>query len=349
MKKLPQELSKYVKAISESGNSIYVIIEPGHPTLWLPTNVLELILKERLVGLSLTGLALRTRSKVIKVHVCEALGYPIPKTFIKTKPRFPGQNFDTYVQKSNNLQIWNEEISPSRRYVLIRINDKDTVTKIKVVDGQTLSFLDTTGTLTQKYQARVEPTADQFELFTKDDTNNLIKILGANPLITKTSTPDENPSGDSLFSIKELFKKLRPIVGKVFADPGKDQERNRGGDLHKKISAELGYKTHRDNGQFPDIRHQLLEVKLQTSPTIDLGLVLPNSKEPLDCPRLNGVILRHCDVRYAIIYGHTDNKKVTITNLIMTTGERFFLRFKQFGGKVLNKKLQIPLPDSFFD
>jgi hypothetical protein len=33
----------------------------------------------------------------------------------------------------------------------------------------------------------------------------------------------------------------------------------------------------------------------------------------------------------------------------LTTGESFFTRFTQFQGKVLNKKLQIPLPRDFFD
>ena len=45
------------------------------------------------------------------------------------------------------------------------------------------------------------------------------------------------------------------------------------------VDGYLGYSRYEDKGQFPDIRHQLLEVKLQTSPTIDLGLVLPSSTE----------------------------------------------------------------------
>ena len=40
---------------------------------------------------------------------------------------------------------------------------------------------------------------------------------------------------------------------------------------------------------------------------------------------------------------------VTLTHLFLSTGEKFFTRFPQFQGKVLNKKLQIPLPLNFFD
>lgn len=134
-----------------------------------------------------------------------------------------------------------------------------------------------------------------------------------------------------------------------FKDGGYDQERNRGAGLHRLVCEALGYAGYQDDGQFPDVQHQLLEVKLQTSPTIDLGLVRPNSTEPLDVPQIQGQQIRHCDVRYAVFYAQTDGSQVTLTHLILTTGEAFFTRFPQFQGKVLNRKLQIPLPANFFD
>jgi hypothetical protein len=97
------------------------------------------------------------------------------------------------------------------------------------------------------------------------------------------------------------------------------------------------------------VRHQLLEVKLQTAPTIDLGLVRPDSQDPLDMPKVLGKQLKHCDVRYVLFYASTDGTTVTLTHIFLTTGEAFFTRFPQFQGKVLNKKLQIPLPAEFFD
>jgi len=91
-----EDIQRYIKNISQSGLSVYDPIEIGHPNLWLPSNYLQEILEMGLNGLSLTGLPLRTRSKVVKQKICETLGYPIPKSFKKTQPRFPGQNFDTY-------------------------------------------------------------------------------------------------------------------------------------------------------------------------------------------------------------------------------------------------------------
>ena len=64
---------------------------------------------------------------------------------------------------------------------------------------------------------------------------------------------------------------------------------------------------------------------------------------------IGDVQIRHCDVRYAVFYAAKDGDQVMLTHLFLTTGEAFFSRFPQFQGKVLNKKLQIPLPIDFFD
>ena len=338
----------YVANIRQSGLTIYDPIEIGDPSLWIPTPALEFLLDEGLRGISLAGLPLRTRSKVVKEHVCRVLGYPIPLSFRKTQPRFLGQRFDTYVQKKNNLQVWNEELSPVRRYVLIRLSPEDAVTKVKAVTGDTLAELDTTGTLTQKYQARCITGENKAELIASEDTDLLRPFISVDVDLQHEDTPVSYPSAGALLPISILYTRLINLIDLTFKDTGYDQERNRGAGLHRMVCAALGYAHYQDNGQFPDVRHQLLEVKLQTSPTIDLGLVLPSSQEPLDVPKIAGQQVRHCDVRYAVFYAHTDGELVTLTHLFLTTGEAFFDRFQQFQGKVLNKKLQIPLPSDFF-
>lgn len=339
----------YVQNIRASRLTIYDYIEIGDPALWIPTPDLERLLDDGLRGVSLAGLPLRTRSKVAKAHVCRVLGYPVPTSFLKSQPRFPGQLFDTYVQKSNNLQVWNEELSPTRRYVLIRLSQNDVVTKVKVVTGDTLAELDTTGTLTQKYQARCIPGAARTELVATEDTTLLRPLIAANDDLKQVVAPISYPTAGALLPIVTLYSRLSQLIDSTFKDTGHDQERNRGAGLHHMVCMALGYSSYQDDGQFPDVRHQLLEVKLQTAPTIDLGLVLPSSTEPLDVPKIAGRQIRHCDVRYAIFYARTDGALVTLTHLFLTTGEAFFTRFPQFQGKVLNKKLQIPLPGDFFD
>lgn len=339
----------YPGTIAASGLTIYDAVEVGDPDLWVPTPELESLLDQRLRGISLAGLALRTRSKVVKEAVCRALGYPVPQSFKKTQPRFVGQMFDTYAQKSNNLQVWNEELSPTRRYVILRVSEDDEITRVKVVNGEELAQLDTTGTLTQKYQARLIPREATHELVVPDDTDALAPHVRAGANLAQTVSPIDHPAHGLILPIAEVYARLGRAVGRTFPDAGWDQERNRGAALHRIVCELLGYADYRDDGRFPDVRNQLLEVKLQTSPTIDLGLVRPNSEEPLDVPQVAGTQVRHCDVRYALFYARTDGAEVALTHFYLTTGAAFFTRFPQFGGKVLNKKLQIPLPSDFFD
>lgn len=345
----PSDPSRFVRAISQSGLTIYDAIDIGDPDLWVPTPELQALLDQGLRGTSLADLPLRTRSKIVKQHVCRILGYPVPGSFKKTQPRFPGQFFDTYVQKSNNIQVWNEELAPTRRYVIIRVSDADLITCVRVVTGDMLARLDTTGTLTQKYQARCIPGDHDAELIASSDTDLLRPFVSSTVVLANVATPVSHPHVRELLPISVVFERLRPLIGHQFADTGYDQERNRGAVLHALVCKALGYTGYQDDGQFPDIRHQLLEVKLQTSPTIDLGFVTPDSTDPLDVPQIAARALRHCDVRYVIFYAATDGTRVTLTHLFLTTGEAFFTRFPRFEGKVLNKKLQIPLPTDFFD
>lgn len=336
--------------IAASGKSIYDEIERYDPQLWIPTEELQSLLSPWLTGLSLVGLPLRTRSKVVKSRVAEALGYPTPDSFRRVKPRFPGQDLDVYTQKSNNLQIWNDEVAPKRRYAIIQIDSYDTIQSVRVVLGDQLAKLDRTGALTHKYQARVDPGQPRAELLTPYDTDPLRALgLVREPEARYLVTPTLPPSVDALMPIEEVFARLQPILELQVAHRGATQERNRGSEIHRAVCNALGYTVYRDYGQFPDIRHQLLEVKLQTSPTIDLGLVLPSSVDRLDIPPLGYHAVRHCDVRYAVICGEFSGSHVRVTHVFLSTGEDFLNHFSQFGGKIINSKLQIPLPADFFD
>lgn len=335
----------HVQAIRESGLSIFDLLPKDSP-LYVPTKELEKLLDDGLHGFNTAGMPLRTRSKVVKSEVCKVLGYPVPKSFRKCKPhaRFPGQNFDTYVQASDNLQIWNEELKPRRRYVLIAVDEKGLVNRVRVVTGAMLAKLDTTGTLTQKYQARFIPGTQTAELVSSTDSEHLKPLLGT----FSNREPTDDPELGAVLPIRSLFERLTLLVGSSFTNAGHDQERNRGAELHRQVCKALGFASYADDGQFPDVRNQLLEVKLQTSPTIDLGLVEPSSTEPLDLNDLPEGTVRHCDVRYAIFGASTKDNQVVINSLVLTTGEAFFSRFPRFEGKVLNKKIQIPLPRGFF-
>ena len=339
----PQEKAR--PTFKQLGLTIYDSLET-RPELILSQTDLEKTLREKLKGLLLNQ-PIRTRSKVVKTAICNALGYPVPKSFLKSKPRFPGQNFDVYNQKSNNLQIWNEELSAGRRYVLVRVNEDDIVTTVRVITGSQLEKLDTTGTLTRKYQATAIDEVTESRLVSKKDTPDLQLAIS------------ERKTGfyRKLLPVDELFEKLKPLIGKTIEDPGADQERNRGWALHELVSQQLGLAKAEDDGQVPDVAPQLLELKLQTSPTVDLGLISPGSPDQLE----GYPGLKFADIRYAIFYGTKVEHRIEVAGktemegrirldqVVVTTGADFFCFFKRLERNVVNKKNQIRLPKDFFE
>ena len=325
--------SKSPPTLESLGLTIYDSLD-NHPELYLSTVQLETKLRAQLAGLKLDQ-PIRTRSKVVKTAICQALGYPVPKSFLKSQPRFPGQNFDVYTQKSNNLQIWNEALSADRRYVLVRVNQDNIVTTVRVINGAQLAKLDTTRTLTQKYQASAIDKVDSSRLVSAVDTPNLMVAIHE----------AKNQYFQDLLPVDVLYVRLKPILGKLIDNPGADQERNRGWQLHQLVSKQLGIDKAEDDGQVPDVADQLLELKLQTSPTVDLGLITPGNTGPLD----NFPGLRFADIRYAIFYGTKVGDKIRLDHLVVTSGTDFFYFFEQLKGNVVNKKNQIRLPKNFFD
>lgn len=327
----------YPERISISGLSIYDSVRENN-ILFLPVAELEAVLRQGLIGLVL-DYPLRTRSKILKSKICEIMGYPVPKSFKKTQPRFPGQDFDTYVQKSNNLQIWNEKITASRRYVIIKVNEKSVVVAVRVITGELLARMDSTGVLTRKYQAKSKKPVERSELVTPYDSYGLLER------IHNYAKGNAGERFAHFLPISALYEKLLSLIGTSLVNPGLDQERNRGGALHAAVCRILGVSVISDNGSCPDIVEQLLEIKLQTSPTIDLGLTSPNDDGFFG----NMPGIRHCEVRYAVFYGTCEGDIVHIRQLVLCSGNDFFNYFQRFEGKVVNAKLQIPLPSNFFD
>jgi len=89
------------EAVRDLGFDIY---EPltEHPEVVYTPAELEALLRHELVG-EVFDAPIRTRGKLAKQAVAAALGYPVPTTLRKARPRFPGQDLDVYVQQSNNL------------------------------------------------------------------------------------------------------------------------------------------------------------------------------------------------------------------------------------------------------
>lgn len=342
----PIDPAETARRIRESSLDIYTPVEEMPPGLVFERGALEARLDDVLRGKVFPG-PVKSRSKKVKEAVCEALGFPVPKSFARTQPRLPAQDLDVFAQQSNNLQIWNEEVSPTRRYALLRIDGNDRVTKVKVLDGMEVAALDTTGTLTHKFQARRRTDSFGSLLVTEADTAPFSDRLEPRHQIhadfLRALDPAQAPARGSTLTIRALFEELTTLVGHSFPDCASD--RLRGEAFHRAVCDRLGLGAFRDSGKFPDVTCQALEVKLQTSPTIDLGLVDPASAEPAITVSPH---LSHRDCRFLIGYATIDAGLVTVDSVVVTTGAGFFGEFVRFGGLIKNKKLQIKLPDSLF-
>lgn len=308
-------------------------------------------LERRFVGSDeLKDLRIKTRGKRAREMVCEALGWPIPKSFPRTQPRFPTENFDIFVQAANNLQLWNRPVNVGQRYVIAVLGGDGIVRSVKVLTGFDVSDLATSDTQTTKLQARFRAHAvpeprvavhgtdtESFRIFHQTfsaESPPHPRRVGAMP-------------GVGLLNMPALAAALQPLVGRSFRDPGAMQERLRGQELHVAVCEVLRYDAYADTGQHPDIPNQLLEIKLQMSPTIDLGLVDPTAAEPMPPPF--PASLRLADVRYAI-FGATkptpDTFRVDAIHLV--SGARFYDVFEPMGGLGKNAKIQIRLPRDWF-
>lgn len=334
-------------AIQLANIDIYQNLIPNRPDLFFTDEELETLLIARLSGSALTG-PLRTRSKLAKQLVSTSMGYKLPISFKKKHPRFPGQNLDVYVQMSDNLQIWNQDVFPNQRYVLIRPDSKGIIQTVRVVRGQQIIQWDRTGTLTSKYQARRKEGRTGSTLVSSQDTDNFSQRL--QPIQMSTDALALQGSGQSpmpkkVLPIAELYAKLLNLVGRRLPDVDREQDRARGELFQTVVCQELGLKSHDNHGQWPDIVSQALEIKLQTSPTIDLGMVLPTDESPA---LTLGHDLQHCDARYLVAYGQPEDLATIITEIVVVTGRDFLLEFSQFAGLVQNKKRQIKLPRGLF-
>lgn len=270
------------------------IYEPltEHPEVVYTAGELEALLRVELVG-QVFDAPIRTRAKLAKQAVAAALGYPVPQTLRKTKPRFPGQDLDVYVQQSNNLQVWNDEVSPTRRYAVLGMDSANEVVAVRVAEGAELAAFDRTGTLTSKYQAKRRAGRSGNALVSTRDTEAFIAELAPtdrlNADVLRRLLPVSTPVHGKVLTVSALHERMLDLVGLVLEYS--PSERQRGEELHRAACKALGLGSYADTGRFPDIVCQALEVKLQLAGTIDLGLVTPSSEEPAVTlsPRL-----RHC-------------------------------------------------------
>jgi len=176
-------------------------------------------------------------------------------------------------------------------------------------------------------------------------------------------------SSRDLTSPEELAKKLSNLLGTRFKLTGKT--RTDGSNIRKLVASTLektplptkaeeseyeiippkrkvlellGYPNEEKKplyGAFPDIRNQLLEVKVQDSPTVDLGKFSPEFEEIV----IEDLNITTYDVRYLIAL--TNSETEIIEGIILSSGEKLGEVFSYVSDE--SYKCQRSIPIKFFD
>ncbi len=265
----------------------------------------------------------------------------------KTKKGIPKillQCVDTYIVTSGesyNLQVWNR--IPNSNAILIHYNDGNVIRakdirfvivkidmksdKIESVIIMTPQFIETTfgkfGIPTLKHQLmisdkkRKEIEARKPPILFESDTEIIKKLAKCEKIIKQKSSIKDNPELKNLYKLEVIRDSFQSrLIGMSIPSL---QTKNKGQLLEKEISDLLGYENENITlmeGLYPDIRHQLLEVKIQDSPTVDLGKYSPLILES-NFSKLENVTTE--DVRYLIAL--TDKKDLTVKALVLMPGK----------------------------
>lgn len=286
----------------------------------------------------------------------------------KGVPKITREFIDTYIVTSGNsynLQVWNR--LPASNSLLIKYDSGQSLkcTDVRIVFLRidlAKSIIASVTILTPNYIEQNfgnfgKPTIKHQLLISSKVRKNIFdsedKVLSfpdskkltyslIHEYVSPNSNMAEEPDLKELYSIA-LLKKIvaDKLVGKKLDAAA---TKNRGQALERMVLELLGY-TAKDNellyGAFPDIRNQLLEVKVQDSPTVDLGKFSPEKEEFV----IEAKNITTFDIRYLIAL--TNPKTEIIEGIILTPGERLGDLFSYVSSQ--SYKCQRTIPMSFFE
>lgn len=298
----------------------------------------------------------------------------------QSKPKFIHQLLDVFVQSSRNLQVWNyvpyaDIIIPSEwnverefsyrykdcRYLLVFHSPEGVILKTTLVDGNKLAEWDTTGTRTIKWQASAKRSyrneiSSQIIVSPIEALHGKINAYMQQPLAEKSrlivqesQDPEsplikQPPTPTSFLTNNEIAQALKTLLGAEFANLGTGQERSMGQTLEKEIIKALGYQSYQqtDTGDYPDLLHQLIEVKFQFRDTIDLGKHLPIDSSPIEAS-WNKWKITPQEIRYIVaLMEQNAHGNFIVDSIVITSGEKFNEYFSISEGT--NFKVQISVP-----
>ncbi len=286
----------------------------------------------------------------------------------KGVPRIAREFIDTYIVTSGtsyNLQVWNRipaaetllikyESGDSLkctdvRFVFVRVDiEKQTIASVVILKPDYIvQRFGKFGKPTIKHQLLISRKVRQ-EIYEREDRilcfpdSKKLSYHIRHDYEPPKSGMVEEPNIKNLLSINLLQKMVaQKLIGfKLNAAATK----SRGQALEKKVLELLGYQTNETDllyGAFPDIRNQLLEVKVQDSPTVDLGKFSPEKEDVV----IDNLGLTTFDVRYLIAL--TNPTTEIIEGIILSPGEKLGELFSYVSSE--SYKCQRAIPMSYFD
>lgn len=281
----------------------------------------------------------------------------------KGVPAFLREYIDTYIVttgNSYNLQVWNRNpnsasvqvdlkngetlLASDVRFVLGKINEDNCIETIVIM---------TPDYIENRFGKFGKPTIKQQLIISNKKREDIIRNGGmviADSNLPKEILACEDEMINEEVRIKDESNKVLPIEmiyqrisGKLL---GKKLDislstKQRGQQLERMVAYQLGYRDVQEGleGGYPDIRNQMLEVKVQDSPTIDLGKYSPQFEEQIN----DNFTTR--TIRYLIAL--TNATDGAIDGLILCPGEELGKNFTYVAEKSF--KCQRSIPMSFFE
>ena len=324
--------------------------------------------KTRTDGSNIRKLIATTLEKYPLPTLADAKEYEIVPPKGKGVPKITREFLDTYIVTSGdsyNLQVWNR--IPASHSLLIKYDSDESLkcsdvrfvfVKIDAYKGIIASIIILTpeyierkfgkfGKPTIKHQLLISSKARKKIYESEDKILSFPDSKKLSYRIKHDYTPPkagmiEEPDFQDLFSIGLLKKMVaEKLIGYKLNSAA---TKNRGQALERKVLELLGYEQ-ADNallyGGFPDIKNQLLEVKVQDTQTVDLGKFSPAKEEIV----IEESDLTTFDVRYLIAL--TNPKTEIIEGIILSPGEKLGEFFSYVSSE--SYKCQRAIPMSFFE
>lgn len=274
------------------------------------------------------------------IHTANKGDYSIIPIKGKGVPHLLACLCDSYIVttgNSYNLQVWNR--FPNSDNILVRYsNNQDPIRckdirfifiKIDPVQKVILSVIVATptyivnkfgafGVPTIKYQMilsdikRSEIVNLPTSIYYKGDTTNM-SLHTSDNISSMTCCISDDPISKNIMSLESIRNKVvNSLIGTRIL---MSDTKTKGQFLERVVANLLGYNVEDSLvGGYPDIPNQLLEIKVQDSPTVDLGKYSPSN--PIVINEVMGLTTE--DVRYLIALTNTDG---IIEGVILSAGK----------------------------